>query len=100
MNPERLIQESGADVFVGSEIVQSIGLELGDFNLPERFNKLKEVISHFKDQPDYKYQIHKLTAGKPVNRLNHVHEYVQLANKKVALQEDMNKLNSEMELYG
>lgn len=91
MDIERQFEDLGVDAITGVQLMRSLGLNGDDFLDGARFMQFKDVIDYFKDIPDRDYLFNKILVGKPVDRLQHIWGYSQLAQQK-------NKLKTQMEI--
>lgn len=84
MNIETAFNDLGVNAIVGTEMLDLLGLHTQDLQIPQRFARFQAVIEYFKDLPEdtRRFLVTKATRGKPVNRIDHVFEYVNLLKEK------------------
>lgn len=98
MNPESF-DELGVDAMTGSEIMGLLGLQGYQLADPITFGKISEVVNYLKNIPDRSFFVNRITAGKPVDKLNHVWSYIQVLGKKDHLVQELKKVEEEQSIY-
>jgi hypothetical protein len=81
------------DPLEGTEIMEQLGTQTYDLMIPQKFNKLRDVIQFFQGKEDRRYIINQLVASKPIsNKLDHVWSYVQLRKDHNAALNELQRL--------
>ncbi len=97
MNPERAFEDLGIDAVTGVSVMEMLGVSTDELSIPQRFSRLKEVINYFKQFPEdtQRFLIRKATAGKLVDKLDHLYEYTHLLQRKSHYEETLKGLDKE-----
>lgn len=88
-------QDIGIDPMKATEIMELLGVTPTEFIDPARFKRFQETARFLSKYENYPYLIKKLTVGKQVDRLNHLWEWVVLAERKEALASEFAKASTE-----
>lgn len=99
MDIERKFEDLGVDAITGVNLMRLLNLGPDDFIDPTRFERFHDVIKYFKDMPDVNYIVTKLAVGKPVDRLDHVWGYVELARQKAALKDETKGIMDNIDTF-
>lgn len=99
MDIERKFEDLGVDAITGTRLMGLLRLTPDDFLDPSRFMRFKDVIDHFKNVPDIDYIVNKVTAGKSVDRLDHLWGYAQLSQQRSSLKKEVEDVRSKLDIY-
>jgi len=91
--------EIGFDTIEGAEIMMMAGITSDDLAIPQRLEKVKDVVDFFKGHEDKGYLIKKLLMGKAVDSVDHLHEYVGLRRAFNQQITDLRSLEQEIALF-
>ena len=83
----------GIDPIKGPKIMELAGLSVDDLQVPNRFEKIKEVVDYFQHKQDYGYWITKLTKGEQ-DKLHKLHGWVRLRREKDVLENEIREIRS------
>ncbi len=72
----------GLDPVKSTEILSPLGLFPHDFDNPQKYNKIREIVEYFKDDPKARSKVLQVLSGKPGEKLDVLWEYVALQNEK------------------
>lgn len=98
---EEKFNDMGIDALTGSEVMMRVGVSPSDLRSPQTFEKVKDIMQFMKTVPqgDRSYFLNKITAGKAVNKLDHVWGYVELSKKRSEAEKTLNQLKEEISFY-
>jgi len=82
----------GLDPIKGPEIMNLAGLSVDDLQVPQRLNKITDVVNYLQDKQDYRYWISKLTRGE-TDKLHKLHSWVELRKKREQVDSRVKQLN-------
>jgi hypothetical protein len=72
------------DPIKSTEILAPLGLFPHDFDNPQKFSKIQEIVSYFGTYPNPRSKVLQVLLGKPGEKLDILWEYVALQNEKKA----------------
>lgn len=98
---EDKLNDMGVNALLGAEVMTKIGIHPTHLKDGYTFNKVKDIMEYMNTVPpqDRSYFLNRITAGKNVDKLDHVWGYVELNKKRNEAQKGLNKLNEEIEFY-
>jgi hypothetical protein len=98
---EEKFQDLGVDAIVGADLMYKVGITQSDLMIPQNFEKMKDVIQFLKQvPPEQRGAItSRVLVGKNVDKLDHMWQYVKLAEKKAEKQKELDLLNEEISYY-
>ena len=93
-------ETSGIDPVQGSQIMQTLGMSMGDLSAPDKFNKLNDIMKYVGNKQGGDYLLSRIVNGKPgIDKLSTAWEYVGLRSKHDSIKGEMDRLTKELELY-
>ena len=98
---EEKFNDMGVDAWTGSEIMRMSGVSTSDIKSPPVFNKLMDIVQYVKDMPaeHRSFFMNKVTAGKNVDKLEHLWGYVELNKRKDTKMKELDSLKEELSFY-
>ena len=88
----------GLDPLKSTEILAPLGLFPHDFDNPQKYNKIREIVEYFKDDPKARSKVLQVLSGKPGEKLDVLWEYVALQNEKRAKLSTLNPTDFEPDI--
>lgn len=89
----------GIDALEGAEIMELVGLSVDDLKFPDKYQKFQDIASYLTGKVDKSFIVHKISAGKNVNMLDHVWSYITLRKQHEAKSAELKKLEEEIGFY-
>ena len=98
---EEKFNDLGVDAIVGGDLMYKVGITEWDLREPQKFEKMKEIISFLKEVPPEERGIifNKVLMGKNVDKLDHVWGYVSVAKKYNESKKNLDILRQELSYY-
>jgi len=98
---EDKFNDMGVDAFTGSEIMRMAGVSTSDIQSPPIFQKLIDITSYIKTiPPEHRsFFMNKVTAGKNVDKLDHLWGYVELNKRRDSKMKELDSLKTEIGFY-
>ena len=98
---EDKLNEIGVDALLGVEVMSKVGIHPSHLKDGYTFNKVKDIMQYMSTVPpqDRSYFLNKITAGKNVDKLDHVWGYIELNKKRAELEKGISKLKEEIAFY-
>lgn len=105
MNIERSFEDLGIDAVTGVRLMDVLNVSPHELALPQRFSRLSTIIDYLKlfSEDTQRFLINKATRGKPIDKLDHMFEYVDLLKQKThydQVLEDAKAKVSALEMSG
>ena len=85
--------EIGGDVTKTTAIMDMLGFDIDEIDIPVKFKMLKETIEFFGQFENGEYMLRKVCIGKPGDRLNYAWDYSQLYKKRDLDQKQLDEVN-------
>lgn len=98
---EEKFNDLGVDAIVGGDLMYKVGITEWDLRQPEKFEKMKEIISYLKEIPleERSVVFNKVLLGKNVDKLDHMWGYVSIAKKYNEAKKGLDILREELSYY-
>lgn len=98
---EEKFQDLGVDAIVGADLMYKVGITQSDLMIPQNFEKMRDIIQYLKQIPPEQRGVvtSRVLVGKNVDKLDHMWQYVKLAEKKAEKQKELELLNEEISYY-
>lgn len=81
------------------ELVSILGITNDDFKDPVRHKRIQEVLDFLKQYPDPKYFIYKGVGSKQIDRVDFMHEYINLHKERSEYEQKLAKLDEQIKVY-
>lgn len=97
MNTERKFEELGIDPINAVKIMSLLDISVSELGIPQRFERFKDILSFLKDFPEdtQRFFIMKATAGKQIDKVSHMFEYVNLLRNKLSYEEGLKNMERQ-----
>lgn len=98
---EDKFNDLGVDAIVGSDLMYRTGITADDLRNPQSFEKMRDIIAYLKEVPPEQrsYLFNKVLAGKNVDKLEHMWNYIELSKRREAKEAELNLLEEELSFY-
>jgi hypothetical protein len=87
------------DPIEGTEIMQLVGLDPTDLRFPDKLAKMRDITAYLAGRIDKRYIVNKITAGRNVDRLEHIWGYLNLRKQLDSKHSELEKLQEEIRFY-
>lgn len=98
---EDKFNDLGVDALLGSQVMQTLGAHQQDLQNAVTFEKIKGIIQYLKPMSPETRQffVSEVLVGKNVNRIDHLHNYIQVHKKYELRKMEMDELKKELDFY-
>lgn len=101
MNAESVFNDFGINAIEGTQIMDSLGVNMSDLHIPQRLSRLHDVISYLKQFPEdtRRFLVSKAVRNKNVNKLDHMLEYIHILKEKESYETQLKDIEKELSVF-